>query len=163
MINLCKIILFIILFSCSAKEPVYWSVEHIETGGKFDSSRLICSSAEKMNNLDIEIITQNHQRKIYLNTTSGKLIFDKDTQKSLGSILINNEKQNFEAFCYAGAQKVLLPDYISSKIIESLKNNKEVQINFPGFKTTLKPKGFSGKLSQAEKPKKSLPIILKII
>jgi hypothetical protein len=148
------LLLGVLLTGCTSKGN--WKHSQLEnTAARFGSSRLSYVSSENPNNMKLEIIRKSRRYTGYLSVGPGQIPAMRGGNKQAEiSVQIGDEKQSYLVSRYEGGQRLLLPENLLGKIIDSLKAGTEVTILASGYSLTLSPEGFASQYEKFEKTSK---------
>ncbi len=129
-------ILLLVLFSCTHSSN--WQVEHLYSDCKEHcSNKLSYLAKDHVSGIDLEIICIGDNIKAYLNLYPHTI-----KQSTVIALITKESTQQFDAYCLAGGQKILLSQECLSFFLHALENNQEVQIAIGGYQSIIEPAGF---------------------
>jgi hypothetical protein len=146
------------LCSCHRQDP--WSINYIRTGNQaFNSSKLCYRSHDKINGIDLEILSTTENLRIYLLVHSQPIPSYKDNpKKAYVEINAKNQKHVFTASRREGGQKILLPETMHGLIFSTLSEGAPLTIQLEGYISIIEPYQFTKLLDKILKPQPiSLP------
>jgi hypothetical protein len=134
---------------CSCHTPQQpWKLEIIKATPKCDSiRRWYYSSPDPFCNLQLEILESRTSLRIFINVFSlGFTACDSDASIPV-KFSSPNEEQIFSAYVYRGGQRLLLPSYCYSWIIENLQQGNPLNLNVGRYSIILFPNSFPKRIS----------------
>lgn len=148
--------------ACSKCDKNFWSMQILD--GLCLKSQRIYHTPCKNNYLDepeFEVIRDKSGPRSYINILcNNALSMDLSTFSDAYLIIEDSKPEKFLLKRFTGGQKLMLPKYISDKVIVSLLNSKNVEIDFDHFKARLECCNFK-EIWLYKKPIYVLPTLFK--
>ncbi len=129
---------------CSCGTQSSWQVSHLQTGNSaFDSSRVLFSSNDPVNGLDVELIRSDGQIFAYLQVHTQETIpYEDNPKEAIVRLIMQDKTIESIAHRHEGGQRLLLTEPLKQTLLDALKLEKDVTIELMGYRTTLSGKGF---------------------
>lgn len=143
-------LLLVLLSACST--PSHWSSNEIRSRTQeHDSTKLSYLSKDRAHGIDLEFLKTNQHLHIFLNVHSLPIPSNKNKTAHL-KLESSGKISTCEAHLLEGGQRLLLPEETASLLIESLKNQNDVTLTLPGYRTTVLAEDFSKKFHRLLHP-----------
>ena len=140
LINKFLIFLLFVLINVSCSNPSNWSIDYIHSDSP--SSRLKYYAKTPYSEVEIEFLKTSSNIYSHINIMNRKC--PKDINNSpLVSIIIDTNTFNDIGFLQEGDQRIALSKNIAQKLLEGLKNEKQVFIKINEYETLIESKKFS--------------------
>lgn len=142
-----------LLFACS-RQSSHWSSNKIHSDVKeYSSTKLIYSSDDPINGIDLEFIKIGDHLNAYLNVHSIPVPSCKDGKKySLLKLEAIGEVHQTKTYRFEGGQRFLLSEEIAKILVDLLQENKDVTLILPGYRTVIKAEDFPKKFHRLLNP-----------
>jgi len=144
----------LLLLSSSCSSSSHWSVQHQHTGNAdFNSSKLSYYAPDKVNGIDLEILSQEQSMRIYLNVHSRRIpAFKGNPQEALIKITVEDQVFELIGARHQGGQRLLLPESILGILISQLKEGKSIFIELEGYSGIIHGEQFAKKFQKIAHP-----------
>lgn len=131
------------LFCGCAAHNSRWEVSAIQTGdASFDSKRLVYKTQNELRDLELELLYYEGRVHAFLGMHMFSIAGEKES-----SISFISKKGEYicKGTLLEGGQKILLSEHDTLKLIDLLKESKELFIETGGFKCHVDSSGFKSK------------------
>lgn len=127
--------------SCTMTQK--WQHEKCEAySSEYSSKRILFQPNNNKSSLDIELVTDIHSQKMYVNLHSLPIAEDPNYPGKVSLVIcIENDKHKILADRFQGGQRLLLSEYGRDLILDSLKKNQPVAITTGRYSCTITPNG----------------------
>jgi hypothetical protein len=144
----------LILLVCACSKQSHWAFDQVHSERKeFRSTKLTHRSHDPGNGIDVELLKTDEHLNVYLNIHSIPVPPSKvDPKKTTVNIAIGEKRLTCEAYRLEGGQRFLLPEEISTSLIEALCQRVPVIISLTGYRTILNPQDFPSKFESLQNP-----------
>jgi len=105
--------------------------------------------------MKLEIIRKNRRHTAYLSVGSRAIPpLRENTKQAEIWVQIGDEKNSYIVSRYEGGQRLLLPENLLEKILDTLKGGTEIAIQASGYSLKLSPEGFAPQYEKFQKTSK---------
>ncbi len=151
-ISVIKLLPLLLLCACAKQD--HWALDTVRAGGEaFNSSKLCYRADDRINGIDLELLSTSEKLSIFLNVHSQAApIYPNDPKKTLVKISSPQKKLLILAHRREGGQRLLLPESTYSFILSTLQSGEPLTLQIPGYITTIEPERFSKHFEKFQHP-----------
>ncbi len=134
-----------LLMNCSCSGPsCQWQVQTCEgSTTSFSSARMYLAPANEYSGLELELVQTIDGLKMYINVYGLEIPAEgPNSQNSRVFISFKDHSYHFSALRFTGGQKLLVPQYVQSEIVEYLQEGQSVHLQVGRYEADIYPDKF---------------------